>query len=196
MLALPSPRSLEGTVNKSGYEGQRSEASCGVAFEASYARRSAVPRQVWHRMFAQAKENIDVLAYSGLFIAGDSEAMRILMAKVTGGVRVRVLLGDPDSENIIRHGADESGDVSAEIRKALTLYHSLDGLGSMEIRLHRTALYASIFRGDDDLLVNPHVHGAMPARSPVIHLGRNRGGGDAARAYLEGFESIWVGSRW
>jgi len=147
-------------------------------------------------MFAQAEENIDVLAYSGLFIAEDSEAMRILMAKVTGGVRVRVLLGDPDSENIIRHGADESRDVSAEIRKALTLYHSLDGLGSVEIRLHRITLYASIFRGDGDLFVNPHVHGEVPARSPVIHLGHNGGTGDVTRVYLKGFESIWVGSRW
>jgi phosphatidylserine/phosphatidylglycerophosphate/cardiolipin synthase-like enzyme len=145
-------------------------------------------------MFEQAKENIDILAYSGLFIAGDPEAMRILTAKATGGVRVRVLLGDPDSENIIRHGADESNDVSAEIRKALTLYQALAGLGSAEIRLQRTTLHASIFRGDDDLFVNPHVHGAIPARSPVIHLRRDRGG-DVTRVYFETFERIWAGSR-
>ncbi|MGH4015940.1 MAG: hypothetical protein ACRDSL_18870 [Pseudonocardiaceae bacterium] len=30
----------------------------------------------------------------------------------------------------------------------------------MQFRLHSTVLYNSIYRADDELLVNPHVHGA------------------------------------
>lgn len=116
--------------------------------------------------------------------------MRVLAAKATGGVRVRLLLGDPDSENVIRHGADESEDVEADIRDALTLYRPLGGLVGAELRLHQTLLYTSIFRGDGELLVNPHVYGVMPAHSPVLHLGRDSGG-EVARVYLDGFESIW-----
>jgi hypothetical protein len=161
----------------------------GIVLEGSYAYRSAVPRQVWHWLFDHADEEIDILAYAALFLARDDEMMRVLAAKAEQGVRVRILLGDPDSEDVVRHAMND--DVAARIRTALTLYRRLPGA---EIRLHGTTLYASLFRGDDDLLVNPHVYAIRPEHSPVLHLGR-RNEGKVSQVYLDSFERIWRDSK-
>ncbi|MDT3446744.1 MULTISPECIES: hypothetical protein [unclassified Pseudofrankia] len=40
----------------------------------------------------------------------------------------------------------------------------------VDLRLHTTALYNSIYRFDGHMLVNARVYGAPAAHSPVIHL--------------------------
>ena len=59
--------------------------------------------------------------------------------------------------------ADEDiGDAApAKIRKALALYQSVAGAENVEIRLHQTVLYNSIYRADDQLIVNQHAYGAF-----------------------------------
>ena len=51
------------------------------------------------------------------------------MDKARAGVRVRMLLGDPDSEQVATRGADEGVDdaMAAKIRNALALYRPLRG---------------------------------------------------------------------
>jgi hypothetical protein len=50
------------------------------------------------------------------------------------------------------------------------------GAPGVELRFHATTLYNSIYRFDDDMLVNAHVYGAPAAHSPVLHLRRLPGG--------------------
>jgi hypothetical protein len=59
---------------------------------------------------------------------------------------------------VLGHGRSEGiGDaMPAKIRNALTLYRSVAKLENVEIRLHQTVLYNSIYRADDQLLVNQH----------------------------------------
>lgn len=52
----------------------------------------------------------------------------------------------------------------------LASYRPLAGLA--EIRLHDTPLYNSIYRFDDDMLINTHVYGILAAYTPVLHLRR------------------------
>ena len=63
----------------------------------------------------------------------------------------------------------------------------------MEIRLHGTVLYNSIYRADDQLLVNTHIYGVMANNAPVFHL-RKIPGGEMASTYLESFERVWDGA--
>jgi hypothetical protein len=44
------------------------------------------------------------------------------------------------------------------------------------IQLHDTTLYNSIYRFDDQMLVNTHVLGAPAAQNPVLHVQRLPGG--------------------
>jgi transcriptional regulator with XRE-family HTH domain len=159
---------------------------------AVYPHRSEVPRDVWGRLFSEAEAEIGVLVYAGLFLAEDSGVQRILSKKARAGVRVRILLGDPESPEVAERGNDEGvgSAMEAKIRNALVLYRPLRSIDGAEFRFHRTVLYNSIYRADDQLLVNTHMYGLTAAFAPVWHL-RKVAGGEVATAYLDSFERVW-----
>jgi hypothetical protein len=72
----------------------------------------------------------------------------------------------------------------------LTFYNRLRGTPGVAIRLHGTTLYNSIYRFDDEMLVNVHVYGFPAAHAPVLHL-RRLAGGDLFDTYAESFERVW-----
>ena len=160
-----------------------------------YPHRWAVPREVWARLFESAEQEIAILAYSALFLAEDTGILRILAGKGRAGVSVRIALGDPGAPNVAERGEEEGiGDaMAAKIRNALTLYRPLGAVENIEIRLHRTVLYNSVYRADDQLLVNQHIYGFPAAQAPMFRLCGNDGG-DMAPLYLESFERVWASS--
>ncbi|MBB6345510.1 transcriptional regulator with XRE-family HTH domain [Nonomuraea muscovyensis] len=160
---------------------------------AIYPHRWTVTRDVWGRLFSEASEEIDVLVYSGLFLADDAGMVRLFGEKARSGVRVRILLGDPDSAEVAQRGADEGvGDgMAAQIRSALVLYRPITGMENVEIRLHDTILYNSIYRADDEYLINTHVYGTRAGNAPVLHL-RRVAGGDMVATYADSFERVWA----
>ena len=157
---------------------------------AIYPHRSDVPREVWKQLFSSSKREIGVLVYSGLALAEDVGLQNILAAKARSGVRVRILLGDPDCPEVAERGTDEGIDMGARIRNVLVLVRELRSVDGTEFRLHRTVLYNSIYRGDDELLVNTHIYGMPASRAPVWRL-RRIAGGEIAVTYLESFERVW-----
>ena len=58
------------------------------------------------------------------------------------------------------------------------------------VRLHGTTLYNSIYRYDDELLVNAHAYGVPASQSPVLHL-RRFPGGRLFDHYMASFERVW-----
>ena len=161
-----------------------------------YPHRWTLPRDVWGRLFSQAEEEIDILVYVGLFLAEDTGVQRLLSEKVTAGVRVRILFGEPDCAAVSQRGEEEGiGDaIAAKARNAIALYRPLRQLDGVEFRLHDTILYNSIYRADDQLLVNTHVYGNAASNAPVLHL-RGVAGGDMVTTYRESFERIWDGAK-
>jgi hypothetical protein len=159
---------------------------------AMYPHRGAVPRDLWRSLFALADQEIGVLVYAGLFLAEDAELLRLLADRARAGVRIRLLLGDPNSSNVAARGTDEGiGDVlAAKIRNVIVLCRPLLPIDSVEIRLHDSVLYNSIYRGDSELLVNTHIYGAAAAHAPVLHL-RATTPGDLVATYLTSFERVW-----
>jgi transcriptional regulator with XRE-family HTH domain len=159
---------------------------------AIYAHRSDVPRELWSHLFKAAENEIGVLVYAGLFLSEDAVVRKILAEKAQTGVRVRILLGDPDSAQVAERGADEGVDdaMAAKIRNALVMYRQLRGADGVEFRFHQTILYNSIYRSDDQLLVNTHIYGVTAAGAPVWHL-RKVAGGEITATYLESFEHVW-----
>ncbi len=157
-----------------------------------HAHRWAVPRDAWSRLFRSAEQEIGLLVYSGLFVADDAGLLELFAAKARAGVRVRILLGDPDCPAVAERGADEGIDdsMAAKIRNVIVLYKPLRGLDGVEFRLHQTVLYNSIYRADDELLVNTHVYGFGASVAPVLHL-RKVAGGDMVNTYLNSFERVW-----
>jgi transcriptional regulator with XRE-family HTH domain len=156
-----------------------------------YPHRWAVPRDIWGRLFEQAEQEIGVLVYSAMFLGEDAGLKKTLADKAKAGARVRILLGDPDSPAVAERGVAEGIDdaMPAKVRNAIVLYRPLISSG-VEIRLHGTILYNSIYRADDQLLVNTHIYGTMANNAPVFHL-RKIAGGDMASTYIESFDQVW-----
>lgn len=157
-----------------------------------YPHRSAVPNELWHRFFESADEEISVLVYSGLFLSEDTGIHRIFRAKAEAGADVRILLGDPSSPHVAQRGTDEGIDetMSAKIKNAIVMYKPLRNIDGIEFRLHDTILYNSIYRADDQVLINTHIHGSAAAQAPVLHL-RRVTGGSMVTSYLESFDRVW-----
>jgi hypothetical protein len=162
---------------------------------AVYPHRWAVPREAWGRLFEGAEREIGILVYSGYFMAEDAGIKRLLASKAESGVRVRILLGDPESPHVDERGQSEGIDdtMPSKARSAIAMFRPLLRVENTEIRLHETILYNSIYRVDEQMLVNTHIYGTMAKNAPVFHL-RKIPGGDMVTTYLESFERVWDGA--
>jgi transcriptional regulator with XRE-family HTH domain len=158
-----------------------------------YPHRADVPREVWTRFFSSAGREIGILAYSALFLAEDTRILLLLAEKGREGVNIRIALGDPETSHAALRDDEDIGDAApAKIRKALALYdQSVAGVENVEIRLHQTVLYNSIYRADDQLIVNQHAYGIPAARAPVFCL-RDAGSGEMIAQYRDSFERVWA----
>jgi transcriptional regulator with XRE-family HTH domain len=160
-----------------------------------WPHRWAVPRDTWGHFFSQAEREIGALVYSGMFMAEDIGVHRLFAARSRPGVQVRLLLGDPDSRNVAERG--EAGGIdegmAAKVRNSIVLFGKLLAEPNVELRLHGTVLYNSIYRADDQLLVNTHIYGVMANNAPVFHL-RKISGGEMASTYIDSFEQVWEGA--
>ncbi|MFG1612450.1 XRE family transcriptional regulator [Nonomuraea wenchangensis] len=162
--------------------------------QAMYPHRWAIPQTTWRTHFNSATEEIDILAYSALFLAEDPAIQRILAERAEAGVQVRILLGDPEGPEVAARGVDEgigAEVMAARVKNALTLYRPLLEAHGVEIRLHRTVLYNSLYRADHQLLINTHAYGTPAANAPVMHLTHTNAQGPAS-VYLTSFNRIWT----
>ncbi|MDA8045084.1 MAG: XRE family transcriptional regulator [Actinomycetota bacterium] len=154
--------------------------------------RSVVPTRVWVEVFEAAARRIDVLVYAGFWLSEDPAIRKTLLRKARAGVRVRFLLGDPDSAAVALRGREEGiGEaISAKIRNTVHNYRALIEAPNTEFRIHDTTLYNSIYRADDEMLVNNHIYGLPGHMTPLIRL-RRVPGAELFAAHLEGFDRVW-----
>jgi transcriptional regulator with XRE-family HTH domain len=161
-----------------------------VAF---YPNRGAVPADVWRRLIGSAREHVEVLVYAGLFLVDSNpEYPAILVDGAASGLKARLLFGDPDSRTVAWRG-DEEGigeHLAARIRLTLTYMRPVLGVPGIEVRQHDSVLYNSIYRFDDEMLVNTHVVGSPAPRNPVLHL-RRTDQGTLFDHYLSSFDRVW-----
>ncbi len=131
---------------------------------AVYPHRWAVPRDLWRELFGRAAHKIDILAYSGLFLAEDADLTAVLAARASARVAIRIALGDPGSPGVAERGAQEGIDdaMAAKIPNALVLFRPLHDAGRAEIRLHSTLLYNSVYRADNEMLSTSTPTGSPP----------------------------------
>jgi len=158
-----------------------------------YPHRNDVPRELWDRLLSNAAARVDVLVYVGMFLTENPAFVPTLRAKAEASARVRLLFGEPTSREVIRRSTDEGigkGAISAKIRNALALIQPLDGQPGVDIRCHSTPLYNSIFRYDDEMIVNTHVYGIPAPHAPAMHL-RRLSAGELFETYAQSFDVVW-----
>jgi transcriptional regulator with XRE-family HTH domain len=158
-----------------------------------YPRRHAVPADMWDRLLSQSEVHIGILIYAGMFLIDNPNLIKSLRAKAGDGVRVRLLVGDPSSPAVARRSVEEGigkNAIPGKVRNILAILKPLAEVEGVQIRCHGTQLYNSIYRFDDEMLVNTHVYGFMAPHAPVFHL-RRLAAGELFDTYLESFESVW-----
>jgi hypothetical protein len=161
-----------------------------------YPFRSAVPVSLWWDLFNRAEQEIDVLVYAANFLHEQHPALNdLLIRKAAAGCKIRIALGDPDSEAVRARGAEEhfGHGIETRCRVALLHYQPLIGVPGVEVHVHQTTLYNSLYRADDDLLVNAHVWGVNAYSVPVAHL-RRIVAGSLFDTYVASFEAVWAAS--
>lgn len=162
-----------------------------------YAHRGLVPHDLWYELLEETSQRLDVLVHAGLFLPdGRSDLGALVRRKAQGGVRIRLLYGDPDCDAVALRGLEEGiGDgLAARIRLALGYMREAFYEPSVSVRLHPTTLYNSIYRYDEELLVNSHAYGVAAGQSPVLHL-RRFPGARLFDHYMASFERVWQTSR-
>lgn len=158
-----------------------------------YPHRHEVPRELWLKLFADATEQLDILVYAGMFLTDDTALLKQLREKARKGTSVRIMLGDPASAAVKRRTDEEQigkGAIAAKIRNVLAFFGPVLGEPGIEFRLHKTTLYNSVFRFDDQLIVNMHVHGRMAPHAPAMHI-RQLSEGSLFDVYTQSFNDVW-----
>lgn len=157
-----------------------------------YPHRSYVPPELWLQLFGRAEREIGVLVHAGVFLAENPRWPQLLRQKASSGVCARILLGDPDSPEIRRRGEEEEiGEgVAYKVREVMKLYGPLYSVPGIEFRMHRSTLHNSLYRSDDEWLVNTQVYGVSAPLTPVLHL-RRVAGAQLVSTYQQSFEKVW-----
>lgn len=160
---------------------------------ATYPDRASVPQTVWRTLLERAEEHIDVLVFSGTFLAQSNPRLPAMLGRrAAAGAKVRLCFGDPDSAAVALRGEEEGigSALGAKIQASLSYFTDLAHAPGCEVRLHGCALYASIFRYDSDAMINPHIWGSPASANPLLHI-RDAGEDSMFDKYAESFEKVW-----
>lgn len=190
-------REDEGYLWPEAVDSRRAAAARASELVRVYPRRADAPPELWWRLVQDARDRIDVLVYAANFLPEQYPALaEVLREKCARGCRVRLALGDPEHPVVGMRGAEKRfGDgIASRVRNAVRYYGVLVGCPGVELRLHTTTLYTSIYRFDDTLLANTHVYGEIAAQAPLLHL-RRLDGGTLFDTYLRSFEAVWEDAR-
>jgi len=159
-----------------------------------YNQRAEVSPADWMTFFQHANRNIDVLVYAANYLHESVPGFNSMLAqKAAQGCSIRIALGDADSPNVAARGAEEEfgHGIESRCRLALMHYRALLGTSSIEMRTHGTTLYNSIYRADDEMLINAHVWGVNAFSAPVWHVRRTQAG-RMFPTYAKSFDAVWA----
>jgi transcriptional regulator with XRE-family HTH domain len=162
-----------------------------------YTTRRELPPSTVSSLLDAAERHIDVLAYAALWLWDTiPEFVERIQLKLARGASVRICLGDPDSEAVQLRGQEEGVDdaLAGRCRLAATYARGIHQVDPGAVRLSAASLYASVFRFDDEVLLNTHLWGNAAGDSPVLHFRRQHEHGIAASA-ISSFERVWAAAQ-
>lgn len=130
----------------------------------------------------------DTSVYSSIFRSDDDLIVSMHPCPVAGSNAPTARLRRVPSGDMVASTEREIG-----ILAHAALFRPLPHTDGVQVRQHKTIQYNSIFRADDELLINPHVHGIATAYAPVLHL-RHAEPGGMFTTYTDSFERVWTGA--
>lgn len=164
---------------------------------ALYGQRADLPVSVFVELLSQARRRIDVLVYAAVFLHEAYPRLNdLLRDRANEGCAVRIAVGEADDLNVQQRGREEKfgHGIESRCRLALLHYRPLVGVPGIELRTHGTTLYNSVYRADDQMLVNAHLWGVNAYGAPMWHL-RRHGDGGMFDTYAGSFDAVWNTAR-
>jgi transcriptional regulator with XRE-family HTH domain len=164
---------------------------------AAYGHRADVPPERWWNLLVEARRQVDLLAYAMQFLPeAHPRLFDLLRGKAAAGCQMRIVLADPGSRQVAERDAEEGldGGLIARVRTSLRYFGELGNCEGIELRLHATPMYNSLFRFDDELFVTPHLYARTGFRAPLLHL-RRLGAEGIFDSFASHFEDVWAVSK-
>jgi transcriptional regulator with XRE-family HTH domain len=157
-----------------------------------YPSRSSVPFDVWCDLLNSVEHSMDIVVFSGVFLVEQLNALPIVKAKANEGIRFRLAVGDETSPAVIQRAAEEgtTGGLEGRVQMMRRYLRGVADVPGVEVRTHGTTLYNSIYRFDDQMLVNGHAFGSLAGQSPVMHLRLTSEEG-MWQHYMSSIERVW-----
>lgn len=127
----------EGYLWPSVLQDVRTAAASGAELVTLYPNRGLVPWELLETLLSESEEAIDILVFAGLFLVDTHPGLAgTLAVKARSGVRVRVIMGDPDSDAVRLRGDEEGigGDLAARSRLSLNYLREAIEAPGLEIR--------------------------------------------------------------
>jgi hypothetical protein len=159
---------------------------------AVYPTHSAVPREVWRHLIADADRSIMLCGYAPYWLSWQvPDLAGLLGRKAAAGTTVRIVIGDPDTPLVVADEAATGGPLTltARIQQAEHLFAPLVEQG---VQLRRSAMGfgRSVYIGDHVAVADWWLHGHRGDDFPVLHLQRRMDGGmfDGLAAHTE---ALW-----
>jgi transcriptional regulator with XRE-family HTH domain len=166
-----------------------------------WPRRSEVPRELWDRLILGARSDIFLAGYTNYFFWTERPNFSdVLRRKAQEGVRVRILVGDPDGEVTRRRELVENAPLTIRTRIGITLDElaKLGQVPGLEVKISEVNAEAhvsrSIFQFDREVLVCEHIAERLGHGSLTYHLRRMATDGPFDQ-YVAHADHLWRGAR-
>ena len=164
---------------------------------AAYAYRAQLDPRRWWDLFQRAENQIDLLGYTLYFLPQQHPNLAALLRqKAEDGCRVRIALADPASRHVQAREEEEHQAITlvARIESTLQWLQPLLELEEIDARFQDAALYNSVFRFDDQMLVTPHLYATPGHAAPLLHL-KSLGPQGLFARFAAHFDGIWADTR-
>ncbi len=162
---------------------------------AVYPYRSAAPRSLWRDLITRASRDLFFGGYTNYFLWLEQANLgTALRRKAEQGVRVRFLVGDPDSEVTRERERIENVPLTVSTRIKVTLDELAKVRPPVEARFGDRHIATSVFLFDDDALVSIHLADLLGHDSPTLHL-RRRGPDGLYDRFAGHAAYLWDGGR-
>lgn len=145
-----------------------------------YPYRSDCPASLWRSLITTAERELTFAGYTNYFLWFEQARFgATLRRKAAQGCRVRMLIGDPDSDLTRARERDEGAalPLSVRIRVTLAELEKIGGQAGIDARFSSGHAYMSIFRFDDDMIVTPLLTHSVGHDAPTLHLRRHQDDG-------------------
>jgi hypothetical protein len=155
-----------------------------------YSARDRIPADLWRELLERGEKEVGLLGSALLYVFEISGLLTLLRDT---RAKVRIALADPHSVMVAKRDEELGLDGTLATRILTSIGHlrQFEGSTHIDVRVHTTPMYCSLFYVDDEMLVTPHVYGRAGRHdTPVLHL-RHREQHGIFDSYLYHFDDVF-----